>query len=765
MSAENNVDDGMQISTIDIDDVVPASRAASIVSPPSSSSPVVPYASSSPSTTSASPPAREAKAINGTSATQRTESPTIVVHPRGEEPDESASRPSKFQLFSDVQIDRHDPDLAFSHAMAQIETGVTEEVEREPEEADEREKRQSILSMHGRAVKAYMQFSDLRYEVDIKVEKKATTKEILKGLSGDCKPGHVLAIMGASGAGKTTLLNILAGRLSQSGNGRTSGHILVNGHKRDYTTFRKQSAYVLQHDVFYAEMTVRETIMLSALLRLPREMSTEDKMRRVDGIITELGLAKCQNTVLGNDLIRGVSGGERKRCNIGTELVVDPSLIFLDEPTTGLDAFNAQNVMTSLLTLAKAGRTIVCTIHQPRSEIYATLDELMLLSEGYTMYFGPAKEAADYFSNLGYPCPESYNPSDFFLDLVSYDARSKDKERITKKRIQYLAERYDDYRSKHPLALLDSSELMSSQSMKALHDDPDMRRKYAISWLAQFKLLLQRAGRILTRERATNVARIMQALFFSIILGIIWFDEGGDDSGSSIQAIAGALFFILINQSFGGVFQIIFVFPSERAIVLKERASRSYHVGAYFWAKMLAELPRTLLINLAFAVITYTMIHLRPGIDNFFQFFVVLFGVTLAAESIAYCVSAIARDPQQAGAIAPIFIITSILFGGFFIGVNAIPAWLSWLRYLSYLKYGFAAAMQVEFENRPLNTGACAPNTQFCPSNGNDVLAFYDLDELTYGVNVLILYSLAVAFRILSYWILRRNGPVYDTTI
>mgnify|MGYP001319860274 CR=1 FL=1 len=121
---------------------------------------------------------------------------------------------------------------------------------------------------------------------------------------------------------------------------------------------------VLQHDVFYAELTVRETITLSALLRLPQSMPREAKLQRVEDIITELGLRKCADTVVGNDLLRGVSGGERKRCNIGTELVVDPSLIFLDEPTTGLDAFNAQNVMQTLLALAKAGRTIVCTIHR-----------------------------------------------------------------------------------------------------------------------------------------------------------------------------------------------------------------------------------------------------------------------------------------------------------------------------------------------------------------------------------------------------------------
>lgn len=128
---------------------------------------------------------------------------------------------------------------------------------------------------------------------------------------------------------------MLAGRLSSSGNGQASGEILLNGRKRDYNKFRQQAAYVLQQDSFFAELTVKETITLSAALRLPRTMSHEEKEARVASVIAELGLTKVIDTLVGNELIRGVSGGERKRVNIGTELVTNPSLIFLDEPTTG----------------------------------------------------------------------------------------------------------------------------------------------------------------------------------------------------------------------------------------------------------------------------------------------------------------------------------------------------------------------------------------------------------------------------------------------
>ncbi|EDQ85608.1 uncharacterized protein MONBRDRAFT_34196 [Monosiga brevicollis MX1] len=617
-----------------------------------------------------------------------------------------------------------------------------------------------------------LRFEDVKYEVDVGDPKNPQVKPILKGLSGQVEPSSLLSIMGASGAGKTTLLNILAGRLSAAGGGRTSGRILVNGQQRNYSTFRKLSAYVLQNDVFYAELTVRETITISAKLRLPADMSKEERQQRIDNVIAELGLKKCEDTLVGNDVIRGVSGGERKRCNIGTELVTNPTLVFCDEPTSGLDAFNAQNVMSSLLTLARAGRTVIATIHQPRSEIFGMLDQLMLLSEGHTMYFGKAANAVNYFDQLGYGCPPTYNPSDWFLDLVSLDIRNRDAERQTKKRIQYLAERFRDYEQKHPMSSVKTIRggaplaLTSSDAEAGRTEDPDSN--YAVSWGRQFWILLQRAATITSREKATNMARFIQSLIFGLLLGLIWLQEGGDES-TRVRSTAGALFFLIMNQSFGGVFSIIFVFPEEKAIIHKERSSRSYQVGAYFWSKMLVNIPRSLLANLIFAIISYFMIGFRLDAGSFFGFLLVVFLATQAAESIAYCVSAISDTAQKAGAIAPIFVVTSMLFGGFFISQEDIPVWLSWLQYLSYVKYAFAGLMQMEYQSRDLDSSGCdfsdSTESTFCPPTGADVLDYYDINEINFGINVLALVLMAVGFRACAYGCLRGRGPKYDTTI
>lgn len=249
------------------------------------------------------------------------------------------------------------------------------------QELNSKAREDSLFAQGAARESVALEWADLRYSVETGRGKQRATKDILKGLSGQATAGSVLAIMGASGAGKTTLLNMLAGRLVDQGRAHTSGAILVNGQRRHYGSFRRMSAYVLQEDCMFAELTVKETITLSALLRLPRSMPRAEKLRRVADIIAELGLAKCQDTLIGSELIRGVSGGEKKRVNIGTELVTDPSLVFLDEPTSGLDSFNAQSVMSTLLKLARTGRTIVATIHQPRSSIFQMFDNLLLLSE------------------------------------------------------------------------------------------------------------------------------------------------------------------------------------------------------------------------------------------------------------------------------------------------------------------------------------------------------------------------------------------------
>jgi ABC-type multidrug transport system ATPase subunit len=171
-------------------------------------------------------------------------------------------------------------------------------------------------------------------------------------------------------------------------------------------------------------MTVRECLEFAAKLKL--RGTYDDKMGRVEEIISELRLNKCQNTKIGGPLVKGVSGGERKRTSIGVELITDPNLVFLDEPTTGLDSFTATSVIETLRDLTYSGRTIISTIHQPNSDIFEIFDRLMLLALGKIIYFNEAKLAVNYFASINYRCPELSNPADYFMSMMSIESQESE---------------------------------------------------------------------------------------------------------------------------------------------------------------------------------------------------------------------------------------------------------------------------------------------------------------------------------------------------
>lgn len=242
-------------------------------------------------------------------------------------------------------------------------------------------------------------------------------RTILNGITGTAAPGRVLAVLGPSGSGKSTLLNALAGRLHQ-GHGLT-GAVLFNNRKITKQVL-KRTGFVAQDDVLYPHLTVRETLVFCALLRLPSSVSREEKIAVADSVISELGLTKCEDTIIGNSFIRGVSGGERKRVSIAHEMLVDPSLLILDEPTSGLDATAAYRLVSALGGLAAAkGKTVMMSVHQPSSRVYQMFDDLLVLSEGRCIYFGKGSEAMDYFSTVGFSPSFPMNPADFLLDLAN----------------------------------------------------------------------------------------------------------------------------------------------------------------------------------------------------------------------------------------------------------------------------------------------------------------------------------------------------------
>jgi ABC-type multidrug transport system ATPase subunit len=245
-------------------------------------------------------------------------------------------------------------------------------------------------------------------------------KQILHDILGAAHTGEVMAIMGASGAGKTTFLDILARKNKR---GYVQGDAFINGEKIADDDFKKIIGFVDQDDTLLPTLTVHETIVDSARLRLPKTMSLASKLQRVEEVERQLGIYHIRNQIIGSEEGngRGISGGEKRRVGIACELVTSPSILFLDEPTSGLDAYNAFNVVECLCNLAKNyNRTVVLTIHQPRSNIVALFDQLVLLAKGHTVYSGPFSSCQSYFDSIGFSCPPGFNIADYLIDLTMH---------------------------------------------------------------------------------------------------------------------------------------------------------------------------------------------------------------------------------------------------------------------------------------------------------------------------------------------------------
>ncbi|KAH8714807.1 hypothetical protein GQ44DRAFT_713405 [Phaeosphaeriaceae sp. PMI808] len=278
---------------------------------------------------------------------------------------------------------------------------------------DEEDENAKLLADHKPAA---LMFENVGYNLN--------GKQILSGISGAVHPGELMAIMGASGAGKTTFLDILARKNKV---GITNGEFYLNGEKIRDDEFKSVIGFVDQDDTLLPTLTVHETILDSALLRLPKEMSRSSKEQRVEDVERQLGIHHIRDQKIGSEETgRGISGGEKRRVGIACELVTSPSILFLDEPTSGLDAFNAFNVVECLVNLVKNyNRTVVVTIHQPRSNIVALFDQLILLAKGRTVYSGPFESCQPYFDNVGYACPPGFNIADYLIDLTMHASAAR----------------------------------------------------------------------------------------------------------------------------------------------------------------------------------------------------------------------------------------------------------------------------------------------------------------------------------------------------
>nr|CAB3497031.1 unnamed protein product [Digitaria exilis] len=646
----------------------------------------------------------------------------------------------------------------------------------------------------------YLKFTEVKY----RVAGKGSLREILGGISGSASPGEVLALMGPSGSGKTTLLSILGGR---PGGGALEGSVSYNDEPYCKSLKRSMAArasrpageasaaglppvsswvagvvgggqviphavmspsvthlvalifacrigFVTQDDVLFTHLTVKETLTYAALLRLPRTMTRQQKKERAMDIIYELGLERCQDTMIGGSFVRGVSGGERKRVCIGNEILINPSLLFLDEPTSGLDSTTALRIVQLLHDIAEDGKTVITTIHQPSSRLFHKFDKLILLGKGSLLYFGKASEAMPYFQSIGCTPLIAMNPAEFLLDLangntndVSVPSELDDKVHMENHNLEnnnskndhrpsaqdvheYLVDAYETrvaFKEKKKLL----APLPISDDLKATITSS--KREWGTSWWQQYSILFCR-GIKERRHDYLSWMRITQVIATSFILGLLWW-HSDPRTLKGLEDQAGLLFFIAVFWGFFPVFTAIFTFPQERAMLNKERAVDMYKLSAYFLARTTSDLPLDLFLPVIFMVIVYFMAGLKATATHFFLSMLTVFLSIIAAQGLGLAIGATLLDIKKATTLASVTVMTFMLAGGFF--VKRVPPFISWLRYLSFNYHTYRLLLKVQYHPVP----DILTTTAHMDSGATEVAA---------------LVAMIIGYRVLAYLSLRR---------
>nr|GMC70184.1 ABC transporter G family member 9-like [Ipomoea batatas] len=562
-------------------------------------------------------------------------------------------------------------------------------------------------------------------------------KIILKGVTGIVFPGEVLAMLGPSGSGKTTLLTALGGRLG----GHLGGTITYNA-KPFSNAMKRNTGFVTQDDILYPHLTVTETLVFTALLRLPRALTKQEKINQAEAVITQLGLTKCKNSIIGGVHLRGISGGERKRVSIGQEMLINPSLLFLDEPTSGLDSTTAQRIVSTLWELSKGGRTIVMTIHQPSSRLFYLFHKVLLLCEGNPLYFGKGSDAMSYFSSVGFSPSVAMNPSDFLLDLANgITGDDSQADPSTVKESLVCAFKTNLLESlKRELHELNDDDVASSGL------DHKQFKRWAIPWWEQFSVLLKRGLKQRKYESFSGL-KVGQVLAVALLTGALWWKS------SDLQDQVGLLFFSSSFWGFFPLFQAIFTFPAEKMMLHKERSSGMYKLSSFFMARTVGDLPMELVLPTVFIIITYWMAGLKSTALNFFSALSVILLCVLVCQGLGLAIGAFVMDQKSATTLGSVIMLSFLLAGGFY--VRHVPNFISWIKYISIGQYTYKLLLESQYKAG--ETYPCPTGSGVCLVEDHPAIKKAGLGQHVI-LSVVALLVMLVGYRLLAYVALMRVG-------
>jgi len=607
--------------------------------------------------------------------------------------------------------------------------------------------------------------------------------QILSEISASIEHSQLVALMGPSGAGKTTLLNVLCGRAG----GLIDGDVLLNDRPLHPKTVKLISNFIPQDDILLQSLTVHETLSYAAQLRISPEQGASFREQKIEELLDELSLAVCRDTLVGSIEKRGISGGERKRVSIAVELLTNPSLLFVDEPTSGLDSKCALDVCSILSDLARRGRTIICTIHQPSSAAFDRFDRLLLLNKGHVAYFGLTSGMLPYFESVGHICPRFENPCDFMMEaLHEADAGGAEEEEDEQASNNAFAAHWQEYTraqlgggrtsevinsqgnrivsfhvdsAQHvcdhhfrqtDLAAADSrSQPSFSATQRNMMDDCQAGMRYPTSLARQSVVLFRRTFRTTFKDEAQFRMRFSTTVFVAVMVGLIYLQTGLEQR--SAQDRQAALFMVVFFSLMDACLSTIAAFPLERSCLIREYKNGYFKLVAFFLAKIGSMLLFQVLYSLIFGAVVFFMV----GLSNFTVFWLTLTMMGFIGCLLGLVVGTMAENVQMAQTAVPPMMLPLIVFSGFLQRPDNIKVYFVWLYHLSFFMYGFSSLCINEFQDGQFEE--CTEEDQLqhlCPYGAGvipkrvvlEVLDF-DADNLEWNMFVLLGY---IGFFILS---------------
>ncbi|XP_014516313.1 ABC transporter G family member 36 [Vigna radiata var. radiata] len=555
-----------------------------------------------------------------------------------------------------------------------------------------------------------MSFDTVNYYVDMPAEMKAQgvtedRLQLLRGVTSSFRPGVLTALMGVSGAGKTTLMDVLAGRKT---GGYIEGDIRISGFPKNQETFARVAGYCEQTDIHSPQVTIRESLIYSAFLRLPKEVSEEEKIQFVDQVMDLVELDNLKDAIVGLPGVTGLSTEQRKRLTIAVELVANPSIIFMDEPTSGLDARAAAIVMRTVRNTVDTGRTVVCTIHQPSIDIFEAFDELLLMKRGgQVIYSGPlgrnSHKIIEYFEAIpGVPkIKEMYNPATWMLEVSSVAAEVR------------LGMDFAEYYKSSSLFQRNKALVKELSTPPPGTTDLYFPTKYSQSSLGQFKSCFWKQWLTYWRSPDYNLVRFFFTLASALMIGTIFWRIGRNrDTSSDLTMIIGAMYAAVIFVGINNCQTVQPIVAVERTVFYRERAAGMYAPLPYALAQVFAEIPYVFVQAVYYSLLIYAMVNFEWKVEKFFWFFFVSFFSFLYFTYYGMMTVSITPNHQVASIFAAAFYGLFNLFSGFFIPRPKIPKWWVWYYWIcpvAWTVYGLIVSQYRDIED-PIDVPGSAIN-------------------------------------------------------